>query len=190
MASENQNQGKEIEKRGRKPGSQSLLKKQRTKFTPRLKRKFLKLLSEGYTKGAASALCGINRHTYLLAARNDPSFKEDIDIAVEQATAALEEELKGRIKNGTDTVEYDADGNIIKTTSKKSDTLLLRALEARSPSVWGKKSSSTNVNVNVDQTGNSAVSRLASLLGVSVDESKYKEPVDITDAEYEEKNSD
>ena len=169
--------------KGRPPGSKSLYPKTPVRFTPRLKRKYLQYVAQGFDRTAAAAKCGISRHTVYSHLKSDPKFADALAIATEKANANLEETLYKRITDGTKTVETDGKGNVLKITTKQNDALLLRALEAKKPSVWGKKSSNTNVNVNVDSTGNSAVSRLAQMLGVEVPDKG--EEIDVTD--YEEK---
>lgn len=171
---------------GRPKNSKSLYQKAPTVFTPALKKKVVNNIAKGINAEAACAAADISRHTYYKHLRKDPKFAEAVSLAKDKYLAKIEEQFTDRIEKGSRTVVYDGFGNVITETYKQNDNLLVKSLEAEAPQKYGKKTQSTNVNVNVDPTGNSAVSKLAQQLGIDVDKvKKQSEEIDVTD--YEER---
>lgn len=174
-------------KAGRPKGARNLAMGKYIRFTPAVKRAFLKKLAEGYSISAACGHIGVSRTAYYYQINNDEKFKEAVEAAQARGVEKYEQEVENRIFKGTETVEYDADGKITKKTVKKSDALLLAALKANDPERWSDKSQKTNININHDSGTNTGLMKLADALGVKLDEKDITPDKDAIDGEWKEK---
>jgi len=172
---------------GRPVNSKSVYSKAPTVFSVSLKKKFISLISKGYSATSAAGACDISRHTYYQALRKDSRFKEAVEVAKTKYLASLEEEFNNRIKNGSSTTTYDGEGNVITKVVKQNDNLLVKALESEDPEKYGKKQTNTSVNVNVGDSGNSAVGKLAAALGVNLDKIEQQSKEIEINGEWETK---
>ncbi len=134
-------------------------------FDAAKKRKFLKQLERHGSVRAAAASVGISRFTAYAHISKHEKFAEKVEIAKDKALSNLEDELCDRLYNGNETLEYDADDNLIKRIVKKDNDLLKIALKAQDSERYGDKAGAT-VSVNID--AGSAVDKLAAFLKVEL----------------------
>jgi hypothetical protein len=144
-------------------------------FNQAKKRKVIELVEKnGGNYAAAAASVGVSAATINYHAKNDPVFKERLEMAKLKACEAVEEAITHRGIEGVDKDVY-YQGNVVGQEKQYSDTLLMERARALMGDKYGKRS-------QVDISGTVTVehrarSKLASLLGIELD---------IEDAEYEE----
>lgn len=170
-------------KSGRPKGSKSLTSKPHVRFDINAKAKFLKRLERNGSVSDAASFVGISRDTVYKAAKSDPRFKERMEIAKERCVAKLEKELDDRLYSGNEKVEYDGEGNVTKRTVTKDNTLLTKALEANYPEKYGKRGEGGDTTIVV---GDSAISKLAAFLKVSMPEKEVGSGQEALEADWEE----
>lgn len=113
------------------------------------------LAQRGIVQDACEA-ASMSRNWFYAERKSDPEFAAAWDAALEEAADRAEREAWRRAVEGVDEPVYgriakDTDGEI-GTIRKYSDTILLRLLGARRPSVWRERSAgSMNVNVTPDE---------------------------------------
>ena len=147
------------------------------KFTTQARNKFLRFLEKTGNMNSAAAHVGITRQNVYYIMKRNPAFADKVEIARGKALGELESEA---VRRGRDGVEKDVrfKGEVVGKEKQYSDGLLTKLLEASDPERYGKKSynySEQNINIAGES---SAKEKLASLLGVSLD--------DVVEGEYEE----
>ena len=104
------------------------------------------LLTEG-TIAAAAREAGIAYRTVMRKRQKDPAFAEQMRVAQEMHTQALEREMYRRAVEGIEEPIMFR-GEVVEKVRRYSDQLLMFALRARRPDVY--RESANNVNVAVD----------------------------------------
>ena len=109
---------------------------------------FLRVLAQTCNVSGACRLAGINRRTAYAAREAHEEFAEQWDEAIEQAKGMLLTEAHNRIFNGTTETHRDADGNVVRTIHKYSDTMLIFMMKGYFPEMFRQQ----NVDVHHDGT--------------------------------------
>jgi len=165
--------------RGRPPGSKSLKPNKQGSFTPQRKKKFLQhLVKNGGNASAAAAKVGISPASVHYHMKVDSVFKEKVQLAKLEAMDMVEREITRRGVEGHDEDVY-YQGQVVGTKKIYSDNLLMRRAEALMPERYSKRSQvDVNANVTVEHK---ARSKLASLLGIEIEDAEYEDVTDKDD---------
>ena len=142
-------------------------------FNQAKKRKVIELVEKnGGNYAAAAASVGVSPATINYHTKNDPVFKERLEMAKLKACEAVEESITHRGIEGVDKDIYFK-GEVVGTEKQYSDTLLMERARALMPEKYGKRSKvDVNANVTVEYK---ARSKLASLLGIDIEDAEYEE---------------
>lgn len=159
-------------KRGRPAGVKSMKPNRQGSFTLQKKNKFLKLVEKnGGNQSAAAAKVGISPGTITYHQKNDPAFKERLEMAKLKAMQEVEEAITKRGVEGYDEDVYYK-GEVVGKKKVYSDTLLMERARALDSQRYGKRSQvDVNANVTVEHK---ARTKLASLLGIEIEEGEWE----------------
>lgn len=102
-------------------------------FTDAKRIKFLELLSDHPHIGQCAAAVGVSRATIHKARHTIEGFEEDFQLAKKVGIQVAEDEVLERAVIGEPIYGQDAEGNIVKVGTKKSDDLLKFYLRAMKP---------------------------------------------------------
>ena len=158
--------------RGRPPGSKSLKPNKQGKMTVQKKKKILDLVvKNGGNVSAAAAKVGVSAATVHYHQKVDKVFREKLMMAKLEAANQVEESITHRGLEGVDEDIY-YQGEVVGSKKVYSDTLLLERARALMPERYGKRTQmDINANVSVEHK---ARSKLASLLGIELEEGEYE----------------
>lgn len=104
-------------------------------INPKVKAKFLQLLTEGATVQAACDQSGLARTTAYAHKRSDEAFAKNWEEAIDLSTDLLEGEAVRRAREGV-TEPMVSNGKVVAHVQKYSDNLLMFLLKARLPKVY------------------------------------------------------
>lgn len=158
--------------RGRPKGSRSLKPNKQGRFTCQKKKKLLELVKRnGGNVSAAAAKVGVSPATVHYHQRVDPVFKDKLELSKLEAMNDVEEAITHRGLDGVDDPVF-YQGEIVGSRKVYSDSLLMERARALNPERYGRKSQvDINANVSIEHK---ARSKLASLLGIEIEEGEYE----------------
>lgn len=158
----------------------SIPRKALQKLDLRKRREFIRCLKNCGSLSRAADQVNISRTNIYALMRKDKDFARMVQEAREAANGKLEEYAYRRVIDGERIVKRDGEGNIIEVTEKPaSAALVARLLDVTDT----YRKDNTHIHVHQERD-NTAVSKLAQALGISLEFEKAR---DITDIEYEEK---
>lgn len=94
----------------------------------------------GSHMGLIAQAAGVSREVLRDRLKNDPSFKDRFDDALEERNLELETEARRRAVAGVTRRKYDKDGNLLEEEQVYSDRLMEKLLEADMPERFRDKS--------------------------------------------------
>ncbi|MBF0419625.1 MAG: terminase [Magnetococcales bacterium] len=116
-----------------------------------IKRKFIEFVSQGWTIDKASKLLKTSRQNFYRWAEGDPAFAAAWAEAKEQGIAVLEDEVHRRAVEGVKEAVFH-NGTVVGEKVCYSDTLLMFALKAARPEVYGHSKVEVQHSGSVDFT--------------------------------------
>lgn len=153
------------------------------KLTDNRKQQYLEILAKCGNKSAAAAQVGVSVNAIHTAAKNDPKFKEAIEIARGLSIKELEDVARTRAIEGE---EEDVwfQGQVVGKKKVKSDKLLMFLLQANDKDRFGSSpSNQTNNTLNIN--GDATLGKLAQFLKVDMKDIESAQG-DIVEGEYTE----
>jgi len=147
------------------------------RFGPQQKKKFLRLLAKHGNLKQCAAMVGVSSQAVYKAMNKDEKLKEAVDIARDKAAVVIESEIKRRAIDGVEKDVY-FQGEVVGTEIVYSDKMLELLARANIPeygNVASNLGSHSQPQVNINILNGETKTKLADLLGVTIDQ----EPVDI-----------
>lgn len=121
-----------------------------TNQTPKKGKKFLKLISDGYTVKDACKEIRVARCTVYVWRNDCPEFKQGWEEAIDMGTDAIEDEALRRAVHGVEKPIGFYKGEPGAYIREYSDNLLMFLLKGRRPEKYRDRTEAVNRNINTD----------------------------------------